>query len=154
MACSEVHIVERSIPRVCGGTASVKTRSTLPILRSIPACAGEPRSLEVKLQWGARGLSPRVRGNQHNHEVLWAIRLLAVYPRVCGGTVPHTNPLCSMLQRSIPACAGEPLLDTGIGNIGRDWVYPRVCGGTSISLAIALPVLIRSIPACAGEPRP
>ena len=70
-----------------------------------------------------------------------------VYPRVCGGTVPHLsrvlredglsprvrgNPDCALpagtAPGSIPACAGEP----------REWrrtkwiaeVYPRVCGGT------------------------
>ena len=56
-------------PRVCGGTHSVKVAvyprvcgGTLSVLRSIPACAGEPRLLT------ARG------------------PMLRVYPRVCGGT--------------------------------------------------------------------
>ena len=52
-------------------------------------------------QWG---LSPRVRGNPNGE--------LVVVERV----------------RSIPACAGEPILSHPSG-----WcwtVYPRVCGGT------------------------
>ena len=91
------------------------------------------------------GLSPRVRGNP-----------------VFGGCL-----LC--LQRSIPACAGEPLGAVGITDVRR--VYPRVCGGTSSSSmrsprSSGLSPRVRgnpkhscrryskhrSIPACAGEP--
>ena len=53
-----------------------------------------------------KGPSPRVRGNQ--------------------GRAPGLR----REQRSIPACAGEPL-----GTCFLRWVagvYPRVCGGTSI----------------------
>ena len=70
-----------------------------------------------------------------------------VYPRVCGGTTSALNslidvqglsprvrgnhnygPLKASIERSIPACAGEP----GCGSVGRlpHKVYPRVCGGT------------------------
>ena len=110
-------------PRVCGGTAhaahkheaapglSPRVRGNLRAvggrrraLRSIPACAGEPRSSfqaaggsrvyprvcggtidSAMLSMCASGLSPRVRGNRRD---------VAVIP------VQH---------RSIPACAGEPL---------------------------------------------
>ena len=91
------------------------------------------------------GLSPRVRGNP-----------------VFGGCL-----LC--LQRSIPACAGEP--PDGVIQSISYMVYPRVCGGTfaenlrlhpSIGLsprvrgnryvANSHGVHSRSIPACAGEP--
>ena len=51
-----------------------------------------------------KGLSPRVRGNLH----------LGGRPAAVDG--------------SIPACAGEPLPDVGLGR--RPEVYPRVCGGT------------------------
>ena len=91
--------------------------------RSIPACAGEP-----------------AQGCAH-------CRLVAVYPRVCGGTSASSSPmpeceglsprvrgnlpLAQPLQRcrgSIPACAGEPTtFGTGIA---APPVYPRVCGGT------------------------
>ena len=171
-------------PRVCGGTADFCRYSRLEyglsprvrgnpehvelvceLLRSIPACAGEPstdRSHEEECrvyprvcggtQWttqsqvATKGLSPRVRGNRvvNMHHV--------------GGT------------RSIPACAGEPAKRCPQFSVRR--VYPRVCGGTQATGAIAradwglsprvrgnrtllcrqhLPA--RSIPACAGEPR-
>ena len=133
-------------PRVCGGTflhnAKWRVRIGLsPRVRgnhhpcalsiwscgSIPACAGEPgqeitgtmvREVYPRVcggttlsTWGGAlwyGLSPRVRGNLSDRFV------------APGG------------DRSIPACAGEPL--------GRaltsadDAVYPRVCGGTPPSL--------------------
>ena len=93
-----------------------------------------------------RGLSPRVRGNP---------------------TFEHFK---SQINRSIPACAGEPG-----GRRGSDLasgVYPRVCGGTpgdgpGLSCAGGLSPRVRgnhtirptafqhprSIPACAGEPQ-
>ena len=93
------------------------------------------------------GLSPRVRGN------------------------PRSTPYADQTQRSIPACAGEPL--DCLDDLGGGQVYPRVCGGTSgvvgallvllglsprvrgnRRLAIATYVDTRSIPACAGEPSP
>ena len=93
-----------------------------------------------------QGLSPRVRGNRT------AILTL------------------SELQRSIPACAGEPPLMFARHPAGE--VYPRVCGGTLFGLAVfnyamglsprvrgnltttlAADVDSGSIPACAGEPR-
>ena len=88
-----------------------------------------------------------------------------VYPRVCGGT-PQSG---TSSRRSIPACAGEPVV--GHGNPRMDEVYPRVCGGTRCRRRYRLPSaglsprvrgnhLVRrqvrpqgrSIPACAGEP--
>ena len=131
--------------------------------RSIPACAGEPRSRRA----GEDGA--------------------AVYPRVCGGTWPadHTVPLSAGLSPrvrgnqpsrsrhpdvngSIPACAGEPRRRR---RRCPGWtVYPRVCGGTRKELqnsksmglsprvrgnhdgAGAVVLAGRSIPACAGEP--
>ncbi len=129
-------------PRVCGGTyggadAVEKTDGLSPRVRgnqwrwistgtptrSIPACAGEPQLL------CRHTLTP------------------AVYPRVCGGTVPcwvvsktfqglsprvrgnHRDEMIQIVQRgSIPACAGEP---AGVcAPICSSPVYPRVCGGT------------------------
>ena len=129
-------------PRVCGGTLDVAfvaasgwglsprvrgNRAALDRGRlrdgSIPACAGEPGG----------GASRVARAT--------------VYPRVCGGTLDlkaydppghglsprvrgnHSTDLLSPAsQRSIPACAGEPV------GCCRMWgsraVYPRVCGGT------------------------
>ena len=73
-----------------------------------------------------------------------------VYPRVCGGTLftakkarqfrglsPRVRgnlewcEYTGVNERSIPACAGEPIM---LGWIQRRWwVYPRVCGGTPAS---------------------
>ena len=170
-------------PRVCGGTYSAervlrlhrglspRVRGNLegqnPALgdvRSIPACAGEPRGSEsgprrctvyprvcggtsrVRIRPSEMyGLSPRVRGNL----------LKGIYTRLDSG--------------SIPACAGEPT-DPPIP-ITEVWVYPRVCGGTVTGVAIPQPTgglsprvrgnqfphpaessMRGSIPACAGEP--
>ena len=93
----------------------------------------------------AKGLSPRVRGNQSD-ALQW--------PSEPG---------------SIPACAGEPIAFALLKLHIR--VYPRVCGGTSpgersgpstpgLSPRVRgnpdqrgnLPVVDGSIPACAGEP--
>ena len=53
------------------------------------------------------GLSPRVRGNQQQQRQQ------------------------ALSERSIPACAGEPLTWTAVTGATR--VYPRVCGGTICS---------------------
>ena len=136
----------------------------LILLRSIPACAGEPRC---------------------PGESVWR---QTVYPRVCGGTTvtltesvfsaglsPRVrgNPIMIITAvafiGSIPACAGEPLLKNG--GTGFNTVYPRVCGGTTLSETwpqvlrglsprvrgnhesdVAAMRRERSIPACAGEP--
>ncbi len=131
-------------PRVCGGTPrwdrlhytgsglSPRVRGNRRQQRwhcalhgSIPACAGEP-------------------GVKHRQ-----IPFLSVYPRVCGGTRAHLasvitaaglsprvrgnrseNYLNPAPERSIPACAGEPVAaSTAAAAIS---VYPRVCGGTRI----------------------
>ena len=109
-------------PRVCGGTVAIalmpvlvdglspRVRGNLwaivrgkEVVRSIPACAGEPRA----------GCS--------------FARPLAVYPRVCGGTA-HGAHLLDQSGGSIPACAGEPFFAPHM--LIRAAVYPRVCGGT------------------------
>ena len=170
-------------PRVCGGTpggpGSPRPPSGLSPrvrgnqhhglgasqrLRSIPACAGEPRSRTAVKRTGT------------------------VYPRVCGGTTwvdlgetiyvglsPRVRGNLSMrntivnAKRSIPACAGEPL--SVVQRARLIPVYPRVCGGTcqlataSITSDGLSPRVRgnrtsparaayrhRSIPACAGEP--
>ena len=60
------------------------------------------------------GLSPRVRGNRRP----W-------------------SPILRR-QRSIPACAGEPILPQPAGRVMR--VYPRVCGGTHSLMRYTLPL--------------
>ena len=173
----------RVYPRVCGGT--VRLPFFVPVLEglsprvrgnhlvtvvvnhltgSIPACAGEPKSLHATLNRS------------------W------VYPRVCGGTFGSSMPLSlgtGLSPRvrgnhrgphrrlvpggSIPACAGEPFIQRMARS--KETVYPRVCGGTHRSSPFPRHVLglsprVRgnrhrsdrlgrrsgSIPACAGEP--
>ena len=134
--------------------------------RSIPACAGQPKTLKG-----------------------WRYQL-AVYPRVCGATLitefqeawmrglsPRVRGnhclLCELERytRSIPACAGQPTYSNMQSN--RTRVYPRVCGATrrdawptapdcGLSPRVrgnrldggALLRRSRSIPACAGQPIP
>ena len=91
------------------------------------------------------GRSPRVRGSRSN------------------------TGRCLMGERSIPACAGEPLGQRPAWPVGR--VDPRVCGGAEVQLARVRHCSGRSprvrgsrmpkrreirtggsIPACAGEP--
>ncbi len=149
-------------PRVRGSLMGVWTISG--ILRSIPACAGEPEAST------------------------WHLSAGEVYPRVCGGANPSAQakePSAGLSPRvrgsrpppdewrprrgSIPACAGEPRESRGTTPPGR--VYPRVCGGAMKSTLSAWTICglsprVRgslsgvsgnrdcagSIPACAGEP--
>ena len=149
-------------PRVRGNRLRARRLHAFP--RSIPACAGEP----------CRTLS--------------TLHCPPVYPRVCGGTADthnfrnfrnglsprvRGNPLTALtrmtLERSIPACAGEPSIGKNQPQAGQ--VYPRVCGGTSsracrMNSKAGLSPRVRgnplassckraspgSIPACAGEP--
>ena len=149
-------------PRVRGNQAGRNGNRTA--LRSIPACAGEP------LAWQC----PK--------------RQKQVYPRVCGGTCPAflgRNTECGLsprvrgnprwgsrrtdFPRSIPACAGEPMVPAQ--HVDDGGVYPRVRGGTHPTSPrcpaggglsprvrgnpddLQLQVVAEgSIPACAGEP--
>ena len=148
-------------PRVRGKPSDTPERPRPP--GSIPACAGEARSV---CGWP---------------------RCLTVYPRVCGGSrmsertaampkglsprvrgKPGSRQQPSRPLGSIPACAGEARPAPPISLPRR--VYPRVCGGSSSDAANpAAPgglsprvrgkhpanpgrhLHIRSIPACAGE---
>ena len=137
-------------PRVRGNPR--RTVSELTGVRSIPACAGEPRAWRFP-SWNAkvyprvcggtpgerilaileRGLSPRVRGNRRLAPFK-SSRDAGLSPRVRGNrSVGSSRP---MYCRSIPACAGEPRPPGSRGRACR--VYPRVCGGTGFrSLDIA-----------------
>ena len=94
----------RVYPRGCGGTVSA-SRAASP----------------------SRGLSPRVRGNPHDH-VRTAVR-----------------------AGSIPAGAGEPNEQIASGQY--EGVYPRGCGGTTCQRPCS-PGWQRSIPAGAGNHHP
>ena len=176
---------DRVYPRACGATPADKARQAQgrglsprmrgnqlacarhhPVVRSIPAHAGQPDSLNVICPpcWvypracgatatrifttrSATGLSPRMRGNR--------------------GRLSSSG----LSARSIPAHAGQPRsnpLDRQ-----RRWVYPRACGATgelrkiqhridgpsprmrgNLSAGSINRVHFRSIPAHAGQPSP
>ena len=170
-------------PRVCGGThigvsGVVAARGLSPRVRgnpdktpvsggparSIPACAGEPRCAGPG--GGGGEVYPRVCGGTLSRRATNAC-ILGLSPRVRGNRYRTDAGL--KRNRSIPACAGEPL--SGPQRVDNPAVYPRVCGGTQ-TFAIhhkgggGLSPRVRgnrgssfcaayqrgSIPACAGEP--
>ena len=109
-------------PRVCGGTVTsaatptaadglsprvrgnhVDRTSEQSERRSIPACAGEPRTFPAS--WWRRPVYPRVCGGTPDEEVTIDANL-GLSPRVRGNHLPQA--LASVGLRSIPACAGEP----------------------------------------------
>ena len=170
-------------PRVCGGTQEGQGRDCAgwglsPRVRgnrgqagdgltqdgSIPACAGEPRAVRVIPP--LETVYPRVCGGTHVGETT-AVGEVGLSPRVRGNRYYGCGR--GHVQRSIPACAGEP--DGLVVIDGHLRVYPRVCGGTHGGVIghvvhhglsprvrgnpqrqrISKPPQ-RSIPACAGEP--
>ena len=171
-------------PRVCGGTScpatsrpcaaglSPRVRGNLKPMRSapdkrgsIPACAGEPVA-SAGIFNGAT-VYPRVCGGTIRM-AMGERRDRGLSPRVRGNLPPYG--LASVLDRSIPACAGEPMQCADVG--AYRGVYPRVCGGTIFNdldqrvmnglsprvrgnHRLSWPAAIGggSIPACAGEPR-
>ena len=158
----EPDIATGSIPRVRGNQTGAGIQGAHQ--RSIPACAGEPRS---GILWQQRPLVyPRVCGG--TLPVLWECRICrGLSPRVRGNRLPDGTRWTQ--GGSIPACAGEPLRRSSATAAAR--VYPRVCGGTACRMAPGgrrggLSPRVRgnryaglaprrrpgSIPACAGEP--
>ena len=137
-----------------------------PSTRSIPACAGSPRSMTTMR--GRREVYPRVCGVT-NLNVIHTDADEGLSPRVRG----HRRQMTTAPTRggSIPACAGSP--DPPHDASSPPGVYPRVCG---VTYPIAdeeirqtgLSPRVRghppantpsrqkkgSIPACAGSPRP
>ena len=91
---------------------------------SIPACAGE--AIEVRYRQQLVAVYPRVCGGSQAHErSSWSHDGLS--PRVRGKPIVALTGLES--TRSIPACAGEA---PGLERKPRPiWVYPRVCGGST-----------------------
>ncbi len=170
-------------PRVCGGThsdsyadagdkgLSPRVRGNPPRWaaanggsRSIPACAGEPRRT-APCAWAAK-VYPRVCGGTSGG-LRTGKAAAGLSPRVRGNRKPM--PSEGILDRSIPACAGEP--SNAVASAAPSTVYPRVCGGTeanhsvdahlpglsprvrgNLGMCIECTELAGSIPACAGEP--
>jgi len=132
-------------PRVRGGT-SAKMNKTTPkiglsprargnhlftngngqLIRSIPACAGEPRARAGR--WICSSVYPRVRGGTANQEKHGG-KNQGLSPRARGNLV--ANEYDDGGKRSIPACAGEP--SSAPAKSKRSKVYPRVRGGTKRS---------------------
>ena len=176
--------VARVYPRVCGGTRitiggkmssgglSPRVRGNhIPlvdakaIIRSIPACAGEPRSSGGP--GGACMVYPRVCGGTFTASTSRA-SFTGLSPRVRGNLQESIHDQTS--SGSIPACAGEPVFRVRAHQSLK--VYPRVCGGTqqlaswdtrkeglsprvrgNPDAVLEGQVRKGSIPACAGEPR-
>ena len=131
-------------PRVCGGTwvesmnadsdgglsprvrgNRFRPRPDIRVVRSIPACAGEPEGLPSSQP--ALGVYPRVCGGtaRADGEVK---RARGLSPRVRGN--PLSTVVLGAWDGSIPACAGEPTATLSVNNSST--VYPRVCGGTPV----------------------
>ena len=171
-------------PRVCGGSVGNIVRlipmsglsprvrgkpiisySSVGGVRSIPACAGEARSItEAKT---SESVYPRVCGGSPAG-LLPADSHQGLSPRVRGKHLQAHRRAGS--GRSIPACAGEAASSASTSGIVR--VYPRVCGGSveygsrgesarGLSPRVRgkpgtsgiSPSGMGSIPACAGEAR-
>ena len=111
-------------PRVCGGTGAdtrffvlgsglsprvrgnpKMVRQAMQEYRSIPACAGEP-SLRVRAA-STPWVYPRVCGGTEQDRVI-ATSIQGLSPRVRGNPGPASGMVS--LDRSIPACAGEPVI--------------------------------------------
>ena len=88
-------------PRVRGNPVASGLAAVM--VRSIPACAGEPAAFTAMMT------------------------AYPVYPRVCGGTAGGSQ-RALRAAGSIPACAGEP--HRRRYRAYPTPVYPRVCGGT------------------------
>ena len=157
------HPVRKGLsPRVRGNHPC--PQGAAPAHRSIPACAGEP----CRKLWTCRNgrVYPRVCGGTWVDDNV-SVEEKGLSPRVRGNR--HQLNLLRIMARSIPACAGEPSVLRG--RYAKAKVYPRVCGGTPASSAnqhhwYGLSPRVRgnrvidykggaksrSIPACAGEP--
>ena len=90
-------------PRVRGN--HTRTDAAANVLGSIPACAGEPRMLNPRME--SEGVYPRVCGG--TEEPLGkTVAIEGLSPRVRGNR--YDLPTQIENERSIPACAGEPPL--------------------------------------------
>ena len=183
MAASSLARLFPVYPRACGGTwrnigDNGLSRGLSPRLRgnhrlltdatrnagSIPALAGEPslKGPSVLPSW----VYPRACGGTQVYHSDFPFTT-GLSPRLRGNLI--TRPLSSFCRRSIPALAGEPMINLQL--VATSEVYPRACGGTppahhyrpgykglSPRLRGNLPHRIapgnhnRSIPALAGEP--
>ena len=103
----------RVYPRVCGGTDVGPARpSSRHYLRSIPACAGEPRSIK-RAEDRVRSVYPRVCGGTASTCAYGLSISEPVYPRVCGGTLRTSLTRFELNQTGLsPRVRGNPILTT------------------------------------------
>ena len=139
---TRLRVLDTVYPRACGGTINISPHidiqqglsprvrgnlvirlDMLPIVRSIPARAGEPRV--TFLMSTGKKVYPRACGGTIATTMNMPMRV-GLSPRVRGNRIDGNAGLPA--GRSIPARAGEPL------RADRAWlkrrVYPRACGGT------------------------
>ena len=114
------YTIKGSIP-ACAGSPAIVCRRVW-CARSIPACAGEPNSLYPSVMMDT--VYPRVCGGAATISVAGGIAP-GLSPRVRGSRTPVSSG--GYYERSIPACAGEPLAGFVVRSLLK--VYPRVCGG-------------------------
>ena len=131
---------------------------------SIPACAGNPPSAPARSV--ASRVHPRVCG-ESSSDCQMTRTVAGPSPRVRG--IRRQPRPRHRRQRSIPACAGNPIRRTEPSD--RPWVHPRVCGESQRVRPVTVPSggpspRVRgipgpargldqrrgSIPACAGNP--
>ncbi len=160
--CNSGIAIKGLSPRVRGNP--MQQCVDVPFAWSIPACAGEPPTARLSCQ--AEAVYPRVCGGTSAVGFLFA-PVQGLSPRVRGNRAAQL--VGSTGSRSIPACAGEPLLAPS--PLTPLTVYPRVCGGTqapcrtapkrrglsprvrgNLWLSCLIVNGVGSIPACAGEP--
>ncbi len=116
----------------------------LPKSRSIPACAGQPRTAAHPGQAGA--VDPRVRGAA-TIAPLGLICKKGRSPRARGS--PAAVLLSNTTIRSIPACAGQPFRSVSLNSMSA--VDPRVRGAAWELLCVLTPLSGRS-PRARGSP--
>ena len=152
----------KDYPRVCGGTKLTPNPARLtyglsPRVRgnpcqawkilcqfgTIPACAGEPGT-DCMISLRTRDY-PRVCGGTYVLGLL-VLAVSGLSPRV-RGNLSYISELKD-IKRTIPACAGEPILYFGKFQSSQD--YPRVCGGTSSTWVLS-PTLVGLSPRVRGN---
>ena len=129
-------------PRARG--SQLNDRSHLLSSGSIPACAGKPSA--ERTCTAVPGVHPRVRGEAR--QVRRGEKAITGPSPRARGSLPYRSRRL-LRRRSIPACAGKPLLAAPHRRSTR--VHPRV-RGEAFWRGTWLPPIWGPIPACAGKP--
>ena len=119
-------------PRVRGNRIEPTNIALVKIVRSIPACAGEPNPRGPSAKGTVRRSIPACAGEPHHLPEMAANHSSGSIPACAGEpALPAFAFTVFGRSRSIPACAGEPIPDQLLLMSISARVYPRVCGGTS-----------------------